>query len=68
VRRHIAGQEPLALILRPVGPKFASKFDDPRWRHLWDAAVFAGGLVPALAFGVAFGNGRQGMPFRFDDR
>jgi len=26
-----------------------------------------GGLVPALVFGVAFGNVLQGVPFRFDD-
>ena len=33
----------------------------------WDAALFIGGLVPALVFGVAFGNVLQGVPFRFDD-
>ena len=33
----------------------------------WDAALFVGGLVPALVFGVAFGNVLQGVPFRFDD-
>ncbi len=56
-----------ALILRPVGFKFRSKLPDPRWRALWDWALFAGGLVPALVFGVAFGNTLQGVPFRFDD-
>jgi cytochrome d ubiquinol oxidase subunit II len=29
--------------------------------------LFIGGLVPALVFGVAFGNVLQGVPFRFGD-
>jgi len=56
----------LALILRPVGFKFRSKLDNPRWRSFWDGALFISGLVPALVFGVAFGNVLQGVPFRFD--
>ena len=56
-----------SLILRPVGFKFRSKISDPRWRAFWDWSLFAGGLVPALVFGVAFGNVLQGVPFRFDD-
>jgi cytochrome bd ubiquinol oxidase subunit II len=55
-----------ALILRPVGFKFRSKLDGRRWRNVWDTALFVGGLVPALVFGVAFGNVLQGVPFRFD--
>ena len=54
------------LILRPVGFKFRSKLDAPRWRTLWDYALFAGGIVPALVFGVAFGNLFEGVPFDFD--
>ncbi|MEZ5773673.1 MAG: cytochrome d ubiquinol oxidase subunit II [Hyphomicrobiaceae bacterium] len=54
------------LILRPVGFDFRNKFDDTRWRTFWDYALFAGGLVPALVFGVAFGNLLQGVPFRID--
>src|SRR6201997_4871325 len=57
----------LSLILRPVGFKYRSKIADPRWRATWDWALFVGGLVPALVFGVAFGNVLQGVPFRFDD-
>lgn len=57
----------LALILRPVGFKFRGKIDDPRWRRVWDAALFIGGAVPALIFGVALGNVLQGVPFRFDE-
>ncbi len=57
----------LSLILRPVGFKFRGKLEDTRWRTTWDTALFIAGLVPALVFGVAFGNALQGVPFRFDD-
>lgn len=56
-----------ALILRPVGFKYRSKREDPAWRARWDWALFVGGVVPALIFGVAVGNVLQGVPFRFDD-
>ena len=55
-----------SLILRPVGFKFRSKMAGTGWRAWWDFALFLGGLVPALVFGVAFGNVLQGVPFRFD--
>ncbi|MBX4936264.1 cytochrome d ubiquinol oxidase subunit II [Rhizobium binae] len=57
----------LALILRPVGFKYRSKRDSARWRNGWDWALFIGGFVPALIFGVAVGNVLQGVPFRFAD-
>ena len=55
-----------ALILRPVAFKFRSKIADPRWRAIWDWALFVGGFVPALVFGVAFGNVLRGraVPLR----
>ncbi|MGR4877480.1 cytochrome d ubiquinol oxidase subunit II [Pseudoxanthomonas sp. LARHCG66] len=56
-----------ALILRPVGFKFRSKVEDARWRAVWDWALFVGGFVPALVFGVAMGNVLLGVPFHFDD-
>ena len=56
-----------ALILRPVGFKYRSKRQDPRWRNAWDWALFVGGFVPALIFGVAVGNVLQGVPFRLTD-
>lgn len=56
-----------ALIVRPVAFKYRSKRDDPRWRAVWDWALFAGGAVPATIFGVAVGNVLQGVPFRFTD-
>ncbi|MFG1409711.1 cytochrome d ubiquinol oxidase subunit II [Xanthobacter sp. VTT E-85241] len=55
-----------ALILRPVGFKYRSKRDSVVWRTCWDWALFIGGFVPALIFGVAVGNVLQGVPFRFD--
>ena len=57
----------VALILRPVAFKFRSKRDDPAWRSRWDWALFVGGFVPALIFGVAMGNVLQGVPFRIAD-
>lgn len=57
----------LALILRPVGFKYRSKLSNPMWRSSWDIALFIGGFVPALTFGVAIGNVLQGVPFYFDE-
>ncbi|MCR9191524.1 MAG: cytochrome d ubiquinol oxidase subunit II [Gammaproteobacteria bacterium] len=57
----------LALILRPVGFKYRSKLTSPLWRNCWDWALFTGGFVPALIFGVAVGNVIQGIPFYFDE-
>ncbi len=56
-----------ALILRPVGFKYRSKRDSATWRSAWDWALFIGGAVPALIFGVAMGNVLQGVPFRFNE-
>jgi len=57
----------VALILRPVGFTFRDKVADPRWRNRWDAALTIGGALPALLFGVAFGNLFLGLPFHFDE-
>ncbi|NKJ09460.1 cytochrome d ubiquinol oxidase subunit II [Rhizobium sp. SG741] len=56
-----------ALILRPVAFKYRSKRESARWKAGWDWALFIGGFVPSLIFGVAVGNVLQGVPFRFDD-
>lgn len=56
-----------ALFFRPVGFDYRSKIADPRWRNTWDWGLFVGGLVPALIFGVAFGNLLQGVPFHLDE-
>lgn len=55
-----------ALILRPVGFKYRSKRAGKSWRRNWDWALFVGGFVPALIFGVALGNVLQGVPFDID--
>lgn len=56
-----------ALILRPVGFDFRNKLEHPRWRGAWDAALFLGGLVPTVVFGVAFGNLMLGVDFHFTE-
>ena len=56
-----------ALILRPVAFKYRSKRENPAWRTTWDWALFIGGFVPALIFGVAVGNVLQGVPFRLEN-
>ncbi len=56
-----------SLFLRPVGFDYRSKLADARWRNAWDWGLFAGGLVPPLIFGVAFGNLLLGVPFHYDD-
>lgn len=55
-----------ALILRPVAFKYRSKRPSKAWRETWDWALFVGGFVPALVFGVAVGNVLLGAPFRLD--
>lgn len=55
-----------ALFFRPVGFDYRSKLQDARWRNAWDWGLFAGGSVPALIFGVAFGNLLLGVPFHYD--
>jgi cytochrome bd ubiquinol oxidase subunit II len=55
-----------ALFFRPVGFDYRSKINNATWRSAWDWGLFAGGTVPPLIFGVAFGNLLQGVPFGFD--
>jgi len=56
----------LALILRGVAFEFRGKRDDPNWRRWWDWAIFIGSAVPALLWGVAFGNIIRGVPINAD--
>lgn len=55
-----------ALFFRPVGFKYRSMVKDQRWRNAWDWGLFVGSFVPAVVFGVAFGNLFLGVPFSFD--
>ena len=57
----------IALWMRPLGFDYRSKLPNKSWRKAWDWALFAGGIVPALIFGVAFGNLLLGVPFELDD-
>ena len=56
----------VALIVRAVGFEFRSKDTHPAWRKLWDWMIFAGSLVPALLWGVAFANMIRGVPIDAD--
>lgn len=56
-----------ALFLRPVGFDYRSKLENTKWRNAWDWGLCIGGAVPALVFGVAFGNMFLGIPFTFDE-
>lgn len=56
-----------ALFFRPVGFDYRSKLGDARWRNAWDWGLFAGGAIPSLVFGVAFGNLILGVPFHLDE-
>lgn len=51
-----------ALILRGVALEFRAKASAPAWERSWDAALFLGSFLPALLFGVAFGNIFRGLP------
>ena len=56
-----------ALFLRPVGFDYRSKLENTQWRTSWDWGLAIGGAVPALVFGVAFGNMFLGVPFTLDE-
>ena len=56
-----------ALFLRPLALEYRSKIDNEQWRSRWDWLLTLGSAVPALIFGVAFGNLLQGVPFQFDN-
>src|SRR5690606_12770854 len=51
----------VALIFRNVAFEYRSKGSGERWRARWDAAIFHGSLVPAVLWGVAFGNIVRGV-------
>ena len=55
-----------ALILRGVSFEFRNKVDSPAWKKVWDTCIFVGSFLPALLFGVAFGNIFKGIPIDQD--
>jgi cytochrome d ubiquinol oxidase subunit II len=52
----------LGLILRGVAIEYRNKREDLVWRTRWDWAIFAGSLLPAVLWGVAFANIVAGVP------
>lgn len=55
-----------ALIVRGVSFEFRGKIDGAPWRAGWDTAITISSFLPALLFGVAFGNIFEGIPMRND--
>jgi cytochrome bd ubiquinol oxidase subunit II len=51
-----------ALIIRGVSFEFRGKSDSPTWQSFWDKMILVGSFLPALLFGVAFGNIFEGLP------
>lgn len=51
-----------ALIVRGVSFEFRGKLDGLGWKKGWDLAILLGSLLPALLFGIAFGNIFAGLP------
>src|SRR6266568_1985882 len=51
-----------ALIVRGVSFEFRGKGEGDGWKGGWDAAILVTSFLPALLFGVAFGNIFQGLP------
>ena len=47
--------------MRGVAIEWRGKIDDDRWRRRWDTAIIFGSAVPALLWGVAFGNIVRGL-------
>ncbi len=52
----------VALIIRGVAFEYRGKRDDDTWRARWDWAIIIGSFVPAILWGVAFGNIVRGVP------
>ena len=55
-----------ALIVRGVAFEFRGKMDSLAWKAGWDKAITISSFLPALLFGVAFGNIFKGIPMRND--
>jgi cytochrome d ubiquinol oxidase subunit II len=51
-----------SLIIRGVSIEFRSKEQPAFLKKLWETGITVGGFIPALLFGVAFGNIFAGLP------
>ncbi|MBS2961514.1 cytochrome d ubiquinol oxidase subunit II [Actinocrinis puniceicyclus] len=52
----------VALIVRVLAIEYRNKESDPVWRKRWDLVHSVSAAVPALLWGVAFGNIVRGVP------
>jgi len=55
-----------ALIVRGVSFEFRGKLESDTWKKSWDMAIMVSSFLPALLFGVAFGNIFKGIPMKND--
>lgn len=55
-----------SLIVRGVAIELRNKEKDERWHNAWDKALIVSSFLPALLFGVAFGNIFYGLPMNAD--
>lgn len=51
-----------SLIIRGVSFEFRGKMEGSAWKQGWDRAIIVSSFLPALLFGVAFGNIFAGLP------
>jgi cytochrome d ubiquinol oxidase subunit II len=51
-----------ALIFRAVAFEFRNKSESPSWIKFWHTLLVLGSLIPAIIFGVLFGNLFRGLP------
>jgi len=51
-----------SLIVRGVAFEFRGKLEGEQWKGSWDIAIMVSSFLPALLFGVAFGNIFKGLP------
>jgi cytochrome d ubiquinol oxidase subunit II len=51
-----------SLIVRGVAYEFRGKLEGAGWKKVWDLAITVANFLPALLFGVAFGNIFRGLP------
>jgi cytochrome d ubiquinol oxidase subunit II len=56
----------VGLIVRGVALEYRGKRDEPEWRARMDAMIVVGSVLPALLWGVAFGNIVRGVPLDAD--
>ncbi|TDW14396.1 cytochrome d ubiquinol oxidase subunit II [Kribbella kalugense] len=56
----------VGLIVRGVALEYRGKRDDPVWRSRMDLMITIGSVLPALLWGVAFGNIVRGVPLDAD--